>query len=345
MQRLALAGVAALLAACASREHAAAPGTENAEPPGPRKVSSEPTLRAYHGAMGTLFELVVRGADAETARSAAHAAFAEIDRTDRALSVWDPRSELSALNAASDRAPTWVPVGEILAEALDRAATWSERTTGAFDVTVGALVEAYGLREGRIRPLEAEELDRVRELVGSARLLRVDLASQRAWLGRAGLRLDLDAIGKGIAVDRALAVLRGAGIRDALLSGGGSTIAALGPPAGVPAHGVTIVGPDEEPLEEVELRDEALSTSGNWRRSAAVGGELLGHVVDPRTGRLVGGRLRSATIVCRSAADSDALATACLVVGAERARALASSFGARAILVVEGDDGSRSVRK
>ena len=130
---------------------------------------------------------------------------------------------------------------------------------------------------------------------------------------RPGVELNLGAVGKGYALDRIAATLRGAGVQHALLSAGRSSVVAIGGMGrGWP---IDVVSPRREaPLARVWLRDAALGTSGAGEQFAIVDGRRYGHVLDPRTGWPADGML-SATVVCTSAADADALSTAFLVAG------------------------------
>jgi len=152
--------------------------------------------------------------------------------------------------------------------------------------------------------------------------------------------LDLGALGKGYAVDCAVDILREAGMTSALIHGGTSTAYGLGAPPGAehwivalprPEFGTALLAPGATPggdlpdavLAKVYLRDEALSVSAIWGRSFTAGGRTYGHVLDPRVGAPVEGAVMAA-VVAPSAADSDALSTALLVLGAAGQERLAA---------------------
>jgi thiamine biosynthesis lipoprotein len=187
-------------------------------------------------------------------------------------------------------------------------------------------------------------------------LVQLDAEHRTVRFGRAGVMLDLGAIGKGYAVERAVEVLRDAGVKSALLHGGTSTVYAIGSPPGAEHWTVAVENPaakaDNERaprtttetgsvparrgiLATVPLKDEALSVSAVWGRSFQAGKEIFGHVLDPRTGRPARAAVLAA-IVLPSATETDALSTALLTRGAKGHDAIASLRpGMRTILAME----------
>jgi thiamine biosynthesis lipoprotein len=194
-----------------------------------------------------------------------------------------------------------------------------EETGGAFDITIGPLVRCWGFMGGEGRMPEPEELDAARALVGMRHVI-LDEKEFSVRFDRAGLILDLGAIGKGHAIDCAARLLRECGVTSALLHGGTSTTYALGAPPDAEAWQVAVAAaPDvpgrTPPLQTVlRLRDEALSVSAVWGRSFEAGGRTYGHVLDPRTGEPVN-KAALAAVVLPSATETDALSTALLVEG------------------------------
>jgi FAD:protein FMN transferase len=307
--------------------------------PAPREGSDRVVL-LRHGAMGCLFEIAIHDVDEERAGVLARKAVAEIDRVDRALSSWDETSELARLNRLGGKGP--VRVGALLFETVARSLQLSTQTQGAFDVTVGPLVDAYGFRGGTPRVPPDAELAELRWLVGPARV-RLEPSSAEISFDRPGVRLDLDGIGKGVAVDRVAALLREGGVADATISAGGSTVCAIGPPASRPPRIVSVEGPAGTTDACVSLRDLALSTSGNWRNRIEVGGRFYGHVLDPRAGRPAERGVLSATVVVDRAVDSEALAKACVVLGADEAEKIARRWPAEVVLLTSGARGTVEV--
>lgn len=325
-------------------------------------------LRVYRGAMACRFEVTLSGEEAH-AIPAAREALLEADRLEAALSVFRESSDLMRVNRTAAGAPA--PVDRELFALLQHCQALHVATDGAFDITSTPLSRCWGFlrREGRV-PSD-HEIAAARACVGMALVALIDAiepdpepdcepgfgtadptyaadacgrtreqpsqdAAGAVRFAHEGVALNLGSIGKGYAVQRIAARLRRRGLRHALVSAGGSSIAAIGGPdsnpdssgsdAGWPIHiRPTPHQPDEcpeaaetEPVARVWLRDGALATSGAGEQFVEVDGRRYGHVIDPRTGWPASGT-RSATVITRDAADADALATAFLVGGRDLA--------------------------
>jgi len=282
--------------------------------------------------MGTTVEVYLYAPSSVRAAALLEAAFAEVERVEAALSNYRPTSELSRINAAAATAPvtTDPEVFGLIARALD----YSRRSEGAFDITVGPLVKAWGFFDGAGRYPSDDELADARARSGW-RQVDLDETTRRVRFLAPGLELDLGAIGKGWALDCAAATLRRNGVRAALLSAGQSTYYAIGAPPherGWPIH-VTDPQDTTRTLSTALLRDQALSTSGTGEQSFELGGQRYSHIVDPRTGQPVAG-MAQVTVTAPTATDSDALATAIFVLGPERATELIRGPPAGAALLV-----------
>ncbi len=255
--------------------------------------------------MATRFEFVLHGANAAALRAAAEEALDEVDRLENLLSLYRPHTDIARLNAGAAAGP--VRIAPETFRLLQRAVALAAATQGAFDVTAGALVRAWGFLGGSGAVADPAALSAARAGVGSDRL-ELDEANFTVRFTRPGVLVDLGSIGKGYALDRAAGLLRDAGVTSALLHGGTSTVIALGQPPDAAAWKVAL--PEGS---SVALRDESLSVSAGWGKSFTdAAGRELGHVLDPRRGEPVGGR-RWAAVVAPSATDSDGLSTAALL--------------------------------
>ncbi len=289
-------------------------------------------VRRAHYQMGTIFEISAYGKEEDSRRTVAaiEEAFAKIRQADEMMSNYRDDSDLTRLNQKGGTG--FVPVPAELYNLLQESVKYSRLTGGAFDVTAGPLVTAWQRAAGQTRLLSGTELRRLLPLVGDSRLL-FDDERQAVRFDRPGVRVDLGAIAKGWAVDRAAAVLRRRGIERALISAGTSTFYAIGSPPSQQAWEIGIRHPrsanaeddsnqDEETiLATVALRDEALSTSASYEKYLEIQGKKYSHLLDPRSG-IPAERLLSSTVIAPTAAESDALATGVFILGTEQAAAL-----------------------
>ena len=285
-------------------------------------------------AMGTACELTLVAADRREGARQLDVLFDRVEAIEAEISTWRPESAASRLNARAGTPPEPVPaaLADVLTESLR---LWRE-SGGAFDVTVGPLLQLWRLAEQRGRLPSAVELARARARVGSAHLV---VREGRAGLALRGMSIDLGGIGKGFALDRLAEMLRERGDPPALLSFGQSSILASGSPPGEDAWRIALAGP-EGMLGTVELRDAALSVSSSLGQYREIGGTRYGHVVDPRTGEAsTHGRL--AVVAAPSATVAEAWSTALLVLGPEGLGRLREQAGVEALVVEE--SGERSV--
>jgi FAD:protein FMN transferase len=285
-------------------------------------AADPPRTLARHEAsrmsMACAYAIVAYGEDQGALPAAVEAAFDEVDRIDRLMSHYKPESPLSRLNREAAAGPVQVEpeLFDFLAEAL----RYSRESDGAFDVTVGPLMKAWGFFRGGGRVPGPDEIAAVRERVGYSHVI-LDPARRTVRFDRLGVDLDLGGIAKGYAVDRAVGVLRKAGVATALVSAGGSTIYGLGRPPGQEAWDVEV----QDPLDSarvafhVRLRDRALSVAGTAEKSFEQDGVRYSHIMDPRTGRPVQGVL-SVAVLAPTGTAGDALDDALFVEGLARAR-------------------------
>jgi thiamine biosynthesis lipoprotein len=262
--------------------------------------------------MATRFEIVLHGDDPRALRAAGEEALDEVDRLEAQLSLYRAGTEIANLNARASTAP--VRVTPAVFHLLERARSLSAETQGVFDITVAPLVRCWGFMGGGSAVPDEAALAEARGRIGM-NLVALDAAALTVRFSRDGVMLDLGAIGKGYAIDRAAEILREAGVHSALIHGGTSSTFALGRQANGERWKVAITSPrqsaTEAPLAIVELEDESLSVSAVWGRYFQSGGRTFGHIIDPRTGAPADNALLAAVIL-PSATDGDALSTALL---------------------------------
>jgi thiamine biosynthesis lipoprotein len=266
--------------------------------------------------MGTRFKIIVYAADESTGDGAIRAAFARIAELDGIMTDYRPTSELMRLCHKAGGEP--VPVSADLFEVLSRAQEVARRSDGAFDVTVGPLVRLWrrARRTGRLP--DPDQLLQARTLVGYDKV-RLDQKRRAVQLLKPGMLLDLGGIGKGFAADKALEVLRKHGIDRALVAAGGD-IAVSGPPPNTDGWTVGIApleDPESKPKRSLVLQHAAVSTSGDAEQHVEIDGKRYSHIVDPRTGIGLVGRM-SVTVVAPNGTTADSLTKVVAVLGPER---------------------------
>ncbi len=282
-------------------------------------------------AMATRFEIVLHGEKEVSLRAAAEEALDEIERLDGRLSLYNPASDLSDINARAGRESVRVEPG--LFRLLQRAEQLNRETGGAFDITIAPLMRCWGFMRDTGKLPASTDLAEARSRVG---MNWIDLNERdfTVRFAREGVMLDLGSIAKGYALERAVDLLKDAGVTRGFLHGGTSTVCALGAPLDSDVWKVAVPYPDfaaqkspgaifgpraapepENLLAVVALKDEAMSVSAVWGKSFEAAGRTYGHVIDPRRGEPTDAALM-AVIVLPSATDTDALSTALLVDGA-----------------------------
>ncbi|MGE5599361.1 MAG: FAD:protein FMN transferase [Bacteroidota bacterium] len=297
-----------------------------------RGLAARPYRRTEY-LMGTLFEITAYGPRARTGVEAAFAAVREIER------LSDPRrpaSDVGRLNAAAGREP--VRVNRHTYAILRLSESWRKRTGGAFDVTVAPLVRVWGFAPGGEPHLpRPAEVAAAKRLVGGEDLV-LDPGARTAFLRRAGMAVDLGGVAKGYAVDRAYDALRRAGVRRALVNGGGSSIRALGSPPRGEWWRIGVAHPRRAGtyLAIVLLRPgTAMGTSADNQRYFFAGGRRYAHLLDPATGHPAGQSVLW-SITAGSAAVADILSTACFVRGPSAGLSLAAAAGAEGLVLTPG---------
>lgn len=263
-------------------------------------------------AMATRFELVLYGDNKSHLRAAGEDALEEIASLDKQLSRYRPDSDISWINAHAAESP--VRVEPRLFELLKHTQVLSEATYGAFDITVGPLMRVWGFIDGNGNIPTASDLESARELVGMQHI-HLNSTNSTISFDRPGVEIDLGAIGKGYAIERAVKLLIKYGLTSGLIHGGTSTIYALDRPPYSNSWKIGIRYPSSgEIFKTVELVNNSLSVSGIHRKSFKYGDAEYGHIIDPRVGTPSNSGMLAA-VSGSSPTDTDALSTALLVLG------------------------------
>jgi thiamine biosynthesis lipoprotein len=269
-------------------------------------VSGQSFMRSAGGVycMGTSFNIVAYGTQRERLESAIADALREAKRLDELLSNFRPESELSRVNQLGTRGP--MTLSSELFQFLSACHAYSRSSEGTFDITVGPLMKAWGFYMGTGELPQPEEVVQALERVGYTNII-LDEQNMTVRLAKEGVELDPGGIGKGVAVDNMVEILKHREVYSALIIAGGSTIYGLGTPPNEPGWEVTIKDPRQpsKVAETLILKNEAVSTSGNLEKFFWADGKIWGHIIDPRTGYPAMGTLSVSVIAPRSV-DSEA---------------------------------------
>ncbi len=281
--------------------------------------------------MGTVFEIAAYDQSSEHASNAIEKAFQEIVRIDDLFSNYKPDSALSNLNRSAHFHAEKVPPD--LYCVIDQSLHFSRLSDGKFDISIAPLVDLWkAALRGEGTPSQARQ-EEVRGCVGYEKieLTPPDQISFRSSC----LQLDLGAIGKGYAVDRAAEVLHSLGIRDALINAGGSTMLAMGSPPNQTAWLVHLSDPSNKIDPQVMLKDESVSTSEQTAPSL-LGNDSAGHIIDPDTGMPLK-TVFAVSAVSKTATVSDALSTTLLLLGPTKGMALIKNTAAVSAIWISPD--------
>jgi thiamine biosynthesis lipoprotein len=260
------------------------------------------------------------------------------------MSTYRDDSVLSRFNA--HRGTEWYAVPAALVGLVRQAAAISDKTNGAYDVTVGPLVNLWGFgRSGRRDdPPGDNEIRALLPNIGYDRLeTRLDPPALRKSVP--ALEVDLSSIAKGWGVDQLADLLEREGIRNYLVEIGGELRAAGSKSSGQPWR-IAVERPiagQRSVQRIVNLTEVAMATSGDYRNFFEQGGQRYSHTIDPRTGQSIRHRLASVTVFAATCAEADGWATALMALGDQDALPVVERHGIQAMFIIRDDDGLREL--
>jgi thiamine biosynthesis lipoprotein len=276
--------------------------------------------------MGTFARVIAVAPNPQTAESCIEVALELITEVDQLMSDYKDDSEISEINRGGYKRP--VKVSTPTYEVLQKAIEFSKLTAGAFDVTVGPLVDIWrSAQVASVLPTDAE-LQNARSKVGYDKLI-LDANEMTVRFAVEGMRLDLGGIAKGYAIDRAVEAMQTGGCIGGMVEIGGDVRCFGAPPHGKDrwriglqdSRQVNYGVSDPKLLLVLALADAAVTTSGDYQRFVVIDGKRYSHIIDTKTGYSPD-ELSSVTIIGKAALEADVLATAVSVMGVEKGLAL-----------------------
>ena len=256
--------------------------------------------------MGTTFSVVLFGEQRDQLDEAVNAALAELQRLSDLLSIYRPESVWSEINRLAGQGP--VEVSPEVFELISECLRYSRQSEGAFDITVGPLMKAWGFFKGSGRLPSREEVAAALAKVGYLHLC-LDQTSRTVRFDVPGMEINPGGIGKGYAVDRMVDILRQKGIERALVMASSCSLYGLVAPPDEPRGWKVDIRHPQRPREhsatEVFLQDLSLSSSGGYAQRFVADGRTFSHIMDPRTGYPAQGMLMVSVTAPRTI-DSEA---------------------------------------
>lgn len=247
-----------------------------------------------------------------------------IKRLDSLLNRYDINSDTSRVSAMAGEKP--VQVDDLTLDLLEEAVSYGALTEGALDITIGPLVDLWDIPDPDNRRIpRREEINEKLKLVNYRQII-LDRERSTVYLPYKGSSLDLGSVAKGFATRRVAEILRGKGVRSALISLGGNIYAIGSKPDGEPWQ-IAIQDPfdQNQSIATFNIKDRAVDTAGGYYRFKEINGEKFSHIIDPSTG-LPASEIVSVTVITGDPLKADALSTASYVLGEEKGIALLESF-------------------
>lgn len=283
--------------------------------------------------MGSRFAITVVHEDEKFAWKAITAAEAEIERIEALISSWRESSQTHAINQAAGTQS--VQVDKELFNLISRAQKVSQLSQGAFDLSYASMDKLWKF-DGSMKELP----DSTAVAQSVARInyqdILLDKKHTAVMLRKSGMKIGFGAIGKGYAANRAKNLLQEMGIRSGMVNAGGDLTAWGTEEDGSPWK-VAIADPTKKKpvLAWLDIKNQAVVTSGDYERFVDIAGKRYAHIIDPRTGYPVQG-LKSVSIICPDAEIADAMATTVFVMGKEKGLALIDKLaGIECIIITD----------
>lgn len=283
---------------------------------------NRPLYRQTQVMMGTFVEVI------SPDERAANITFAEIQRIENILSKYKADSEVSKLNKDGR-----INASPELFYVIKKSIDFWQASFGAFDITVGPLVDLWGFTDKKFRKPQEAEIKKTLEVIGLNKIV-LNFNNNVVKFMLLGMKIDLGAIAKGYAVDCAVKKLKEAGIKSCLVNAGGQ-IYCLGTKSGKPWK-IAVRNPRGKDFQEIlELQDKAVATSGDYEQYFIKNKKRYSHILNPKTGYPANSGVVSVTVIAGDGLTADALATAIFVLGKNKGLELARKFPEVKVKIIE----------
>ena len=281
--------------------------------------------------MDTFVTITVVSNSKDRAENAINTAFSEIEKLEKLSNFFSSESEISRIN--KNAGISGVRVSPDILNMLNKAITVSEKTEGSFDVTIGPVISLYDFHK-KIKP-EESAVKKNLSLVDYRKLI-IDRNKSTAFLKKRGMLIDLGGISKGYATDKAVETLKRKGINSGLVSVAGDIKAFGLKPDGKPwkigIRNPRAKGKEDDIMATIELKDMAISTSGDYERFFIIDGKRYHHLLSPRTG-YPAQKCQSVSVITKEGAFTDAFATGVFILGPENGIKVLEKLGFDGIIV------------
>ncbi len=303
----------------------------------------------YRPVMGTLSRVVVIAPQGRIARQSAYKVYKYQQWFDNLMSTYRDYTELSLVNEQAYGAPVHVSTETM--EVLQRAIAISKLTDGTFDVTIGPLLDVWKHAADTNTMPTQQMIDEAKTKVGWQHL-RLDPNAMTVQFEVPGMKLDVGGIAKGYAIDKSIEILQSAGALGGMVDIGGDLRCFGKAPYGHKAWQIAVQDPNVAPddmspdkyLAVLTLHDQAVATSGHYRRFALIDGHKISHIITPQTGS---GQYQSdsTTIIASDATTADGLATAVSILAPKKGLDLVNRLdGIEALIIVETPHGPELIQ-
>jgi FAD:protein FMN transferase len=299
--------------------------------------AQEKSYEFEKGLMGSPFRLVFYTTSDSLAEQAAAQAFGRIEALNEILSDYRDGSEINRLSARSGSGE-WVSVSDDLYRVISLSKNVSQQTGGAFDITIGPVVQLWRRALRRSTFPSPDVVAETRRAVGYS-YVKLRPQGQKVKLTQPGMRLDVGGIGKGYAADEAVAVLKKLGINAVLVDAGGDLTLADPPPGKAGWEVEVTSGLPEDSTTTLLLSNAGIATSGATYRYLEHEGVRYSHIVNPQTGVGLRYHVRT-TVIAPNGTLADALATAFSVAGIENSKKIAGNFPGVKVWLLETNSGN-----